>query len=306
MRTIKSNKLTWIDIEDPKEKDLESLRKMIDLHPSTIHQFLPPLKRSKVESFEHYLFIVFHFPVFSRITRHTTPKELDIILTKDTLVTSHQGKLPELNKFFESCLLHQPLRIRFFKKTISHLLFHLLDKLIDSGLAMLDHIAENTDKIEDRVFEGKEKEMVGEISVVKRDIINFRKAIKPQEAVLDSLVVELASFFPKEKEVKFYLRELIDSQKEVNRILENHKEMIHTLDSTNQSLLSYKTNRIIRTLTIISFITFPLGVIAGIFGMNVFRNLTFVNNPYTFGIIILSMIATVVTMVIYFKKKRWL
>lgn len=306
MKKIASNKLTWIDIEDPREKDLEALRKMIGLHPSTIHQFLPPLKRAKVETFDHYLFIVFHFPVFSRITRRTIPQELDIILTKDTLVTSHQGKLPALNNFFESCLLHQPLRTRYFKKTVSHLFFHLLDKLIDSGLAMSDHIAENTDKIEDRVFEGKEKEIVGEICIVKRNIINFRKAIKPQETVLDSLAVELASFFPKEKEVKFYLRELIDSQKEVSRILENHKEMIHTLDSTNQSLLSYKTNRIIRILTIISFITFPLGIIAGIFGMNVFNNLPFAENPYTFRIIILSMIATVVTMVIYFKKKKWL
>jgi len=306
MRQIKTNKLTWIDIEDPKEKDIEFLRRTIKLHPSTIHQFLPPLKRSKVESFDDYLFIVFHFPVFNRITRCTTAQELDIILTKDTLVTSHQGKLPTLNDFFISCLLHQPLRIRFFKKTVSHLLFHLLDKLIDSRLAMLDHVAENTDKIEERVFEGKEKEIVGEICIVKRDIINFRKAIKPQEAVLELLAAELSDFFPKEKEVEFYLQEHINSQKEVNRILENHDAMIYTLDSTTQSLLSYKTSSIIRILTIISFITFPLGVIAGIFGMNVFHNLPFANNPLTFWIIILSMIIVVVTMVIYFKKKKWL
>jgi len=306
MRQIKYNKLTWIDIENPKEKDLDFLREKIKLHPSTIHQYLPPLKQAKAEVFDDYLFIVFHFPVFDPKTRCTIAKELDIILAKDTLVTSHQGELPELKKLFENCLLHDTLRKRYLKKTISHLLFHLLDNLIDSCLPMLDHIAENIDKIEEEVFKQKEREIVSEISIVKRDIIDFGRIIRPQGVILEVLAEKLSEFFPKEKEIKFYSAELISSQKEVFRILNIHREMIDVLDSTNQSLLSYKTSSIMRILTVISFITFPLGVIAGIFGMNVFRHLPFVENPYTFWIIILSMIITVVAMIIYFKKKKWL
>jgi len=306
MRQIKYNKLTWVDIKGPKEKDLDFLRKTVKLHPSTIHQYLPSLKRSKVESFDNYLFIVFHFPVFSRITRCTVAQELDIILTKNLLITSHKGELPALNDFFNGLLLHDPLRKRYFRKTISHIFFHLLDNLIDSCLPMLDHISENIDNIENQVFKNREKEIVSEICVVKRDIVNFERIIKPQEAVLKVLSEKISKFFPREKTVNFYSEELLSSQREVRRILDIHWEMIHSLDSTNQSLLSYKTSSIMRILTIISFITFPLGVIAGFFGMNIFHNLPFINNPYTFWMVILSMIAVVITMVIYFKKKRWL
>lgn len=306
MRQIKFNKLNWIDIKDPKEKDLDFLREKIKLHPSTIHQYLPLLKRAKVEVFDDYLFIVLHFPVFNRSTRCTVAQELDIILTKNLLVTSHKGELPALNDFFKDLLLNDPLRKRYFRKTISHLLFHLLDKLIDSCLPMLDHIAENIDNIEDQVFKSREKEMVGEICVVKRDIVNFERIIKPQEAVLRILAKKNSEFFPREKTVKFYLEELIASQQEVYRLLDIHREMIYALDSTNQSLLSYKTSEIMRILTVISFITFPLGVIAGIFGMNVSSNLPFINNPLTFWVIILSMITTVAIMIVYFKKKKWL
>ncbi len=306
MRKIEYNKLTWIDVDNPKEKDLDFLREKVRLHPSTIHQYLPSLKRAKIEVFDDYLFIVFHFPVFNRKARCTVAQELDIILTKDMLITSHKGELPALNDFFKDLLLHDPLRKRYFKKTISHLLFHLLDKLTDSCLPMLDHIAENIDKVEYQVFKSREKEMVGEICVVKRDIVNFERIIMPQEVVLRALAEKISKFFPKEKAVKFYSEELIASQQEVHRILDLHREMIYSLDSTNQSLLSYKTGEIMRILTVISFITFPLGVISGIFGMNVSHNLSFINNPFTFWVIVLSMITTVTIMIVYFKKKKWL
>ncbi|HEB01448.1 MAG TPA: hypothetical protein ENI16_00430, partial [Candidatus Portnoybacteria bacterium] len=272
-------------------------------------EYIPPIKRPKVETYEDYLFVVLHFPVFIKKTGRTSSGELDILITKDTLITSHRGVFPQLKKFFEDCHLHSQTRKQFMNQTTSHLLYHLLDRMIDSRLPMLDQIAEKIDQIEDQVFKGEEREMVSEISMIKRDILHFRKAIKPQRAVLENLSRGFLEVFPHFKEfrnLKFLVIEVIGSEIEVWNVLENHKETIEAIEKTNDALLSYKISDIVKILTVISFITFPLGVIAGIFGMNVFRNVEFVNSPYAFWIIIGAMLLAAVIMFIFFKKKKWL
>jgi magnesium transporter len=73
-------------------------------------------------------------------------------------------------------------------QTPTHLLYAVLDILFNSCFPKLNHIAERLDFVESQVFAEKEKEMVLEISVLKRDILNFRRTLKPQRSILESLM----------------------------------------------------------------------------------------------------------------------
>lgn len=306
LKTIKTKKLTWIDIEKPNEKDVEYLRKNFNLHPKVLEEYLPPIKRAKVEVFEDHIFAILQFPLFKRKSGQISSGELDILITKDTLITSHQEVFPQLKKFFDDCSLHDQIRKEYMNQTPAHLLYYILDKIIDSRLLMLDGIAEKIDMIEEQVFKGKEKEMVEEISKTKRDIFNFREATKPQRTLFENLNKAMVEIFPQFNNLNFLTTEIMGSEREVWNTLENQKEMLEAIEETNNSLLSYKISDIVKILTIVSFITFPLGVVAGIFGMNVFHNVGFVYNPYTYLIIIGIMIIAAGIMVIIFKKKKWL
>jgi len=60
-------------------------------------------------------------------------------------------------------------------------------------------------------------------------------------------------------------------------------------------------------LTVVSFITFPLSVIVGFFGMNVFDKIPVVReNTLTWPFILFGMIISTTIMVFYFKRKKWL
>jgi len=312
---ISYQNITWIDINKPNENDLDFLKKEFDLPTKLRKDYLVPIHRPKVETFKNHIFIVIHFPVFHPKTRQTKAVELDIILTPNAVITSHPDKIDSLDILFNDCSVQDYLKKLYFKNT-PYLFLNILDFLLDNCLPMLDHISEHIDKIEDQVFKGKQKEMLAEIAIVKRDIIDIRRCIKPQKTILKQIAKKMTYFYkrilklPDSKVYKANIealnREVIGSHMRLWHLLENHKEMIESIEETNNSLLTNKTNEIVKILTIISFITFPLSVIAGIFGMNVFENHSFAQNPSTFWIIMLVMMLSALIMFAYFRKKKWL
>lgn len=304
MQSIKTENLTWIDIKGPTQKHVKYLRDNFNFHPLILQEIIPPSYRSKVEDYEDQLYLVLYFPVFDKKTRQTKTRELDIIISDDVLITSHYLSILPVRQIFTKCNLYKEQREKYFSRGPAILLYHIIEGLIEACLPKLDHIAKNIEKVEEQIFQGKEKEMVNEISIIKRDILNMSKAIKPQRTLLKSLESEAPKFF--RGRIKLYFQDLLGSYEYMRSILNNHQEMIEALQATNESLLSNKISEIMRVLTVISFITFPLGVTAGIFGMNVFGEAEFNNHPYTFFIIIGAMLVSSAIMVGLFRIKKWL
>lgn len=303
MKTITHNGLTWLDIENPTESDLSQLKEGYKIHPQIAMELLPPRKRPEIEEHKDQLWMVLHFPIFDPKTRKTEAAEIDFIVVGNTLITAHQKSILPLEVFLNDCQL-QDKKKEDHLKSAGWLIFSLVDHLIDSCLPMLDHIHEHIDHIEEAVFKGHEKEMLHEISIVKRDIIDFRRTIKPQRGVLELLAKKAPRFF--DEKLERLSQEVIGSNIRVWNTLENHKEMIEAIEKTNESLLSYKTNEAMKVLTMIAAISFPLAVIAGIFSMGVFHAYTFPENPLTPLIILTIMLIIVLGMTRYFKKKNWL
>ncbi|MCK4592693.1 magnesium transporter CorA family protein [Candidatus Parcubacteria bacterium] len=305
MRQETQNKeIRWINIISPDNKDVEFLKKDFDICSTILKEYIPKIKRPKVETYKDYLFAVIHFPVFNRKTRKTISTELDIILFKDTLITNHNGLLPELKKVFKKCKSDETVKNYYLKNNAAEMVFKILDKLIDTRMPMLDHIDDNISDIEEEIFNGNEKKMVGEIAIIKHDVISFRRIIKPQRMVLESLSRNI----PKITNVNFsrLSAEVIGSNIKVWNTLENHKEMIEALEHTNESLLSYKLSNTMKILTAFSVIVLPLSLIANAFGMNVTNGMPFMESPLGFWIVVYLMFIITSISFIFFKYKKWI
>ncbi|MFH1392516.1 MAG: magnesium transporter CorA family protein [bacterium] len=306
MHKIKTENLLWIDIKGPSEQDVKYLKEKFNLHDLILNELVPASQRSKVELFDNQLYLVLYFPVFDKKTRQTKPRELDIIIDreKNIIVTSHYKTILPLKAVFDQCNLYEEAKAKYLNQGPAMLLYYIIESILSACLPKLDHIAEKIERIEDRIFQGHEKEMVSEISIIQRDILNMSKAIKPAKTIIQSLETIAPRFFG--QQLRLYFQDLSGSYAQVRSVLDSNQEMIESLHQTNESLLSNKISEIMKTLTIISFITFPLGVIAGIFGMNVFDKVGFAHHQITFWIIILAMLSLAGTMFVVFRKKKWL
>ncbi len=303
-REIQNKKIRWINIASPNDKDVKFLKKNFDICSTILKEYIPKIKRPKAEEYKDYLFIVIHFPVFNKKTKKTISTELDIILFKNTLITSHTGSLPELKKIFEQCSSDKIAKNYYMNGNAIYLVYHILDKLIDTRMSMLDHVDDHIEYIEEQMFNGNEKKMVNKIAMVKHDIISFRRIIKPQRMVLESAI----RLIPRINNENFYKysSEVVGSNIKVWNTLENHKEMIEALEHTNESLLSYKLGNTMKILTAFSVIVLPLSLIANAFGMNITNGMPFMESSFGFWIVLYLMFIITSISFIFFKYKKWL
>ena len=132
---------------------------------------------------------------------------------------------------------------------------------------MLRKMGLKLDRIEDDIFEGRSSEIVRDISKAKQEIINFRRIVRPQRAVLRDLERTKQRYLQEELEI--YFDDISDAAERIWDTLENYKEVIEALESTNESVLSHRLNDSFRILTAASVVLLPLTLIASIFGMNV-------------------------------------
>ncbi|MBJ7355705.1 MAG: hypothetical protein JHC98_12850, partial [Thermoleophilaceae bacterium] len=146
------------------------------------------------------------------------------------------------------------------------------------------------------------REVVRDISNVKQEIINFRKIIRPQRAVLRDLERVKARFLAEELEV--YFEDIVDASERMWDMLENYKEVVEALEATNESVISHNVNDVLRVLTIFSVFFLPLTLISGIFGMN--NHIPGQNSTVGFFVVIGGMFAIVGAMLLYFRKRDWL
>lgn len=302
MQTIETEKVKWIDLEQPNADDLLKITKEYNLHPLVVEEFTTPTLRPKAAQYDGSLYLAIHIPLFDTEEKTTFPAEVDIVLTKDALITSHDTSIFQLEELFKELKQDKQTRDSIMGKSSGYLLHQLLETLMESCFPKLDHIIEKLNNIEKEIFAGHEKDMVFEISLVKRDILNFRRTMKPQKTVFDSLAQREYSII--EPELRPYFQDLIGTTVRVWNTLENLKETIESLEGTNNSLLSNKLDMTMKILTIFSAVLLPLTVYSNILAMS--AKIPYGDSPYGFWIHASIMILLALFTISVFKIKKWL
>jgi len=297
--------LTWIHLDPPIDPEtVNDLRARFGWHPLDVEDVLSKRQRPKVDDYvdDGYLFGVLHFPAYDKNIQRLNAGELDFFLGSDYLVTISNVELLPVTRLFTRLQEDERLREQLFGKGSGRLLYEVLDDLFDYCFPILDKIAYKLDSIEDDIEDRRSEEIVTDISKVKQEIISYRKIIKPQRPALRLLERHIERFLPEELEL--YFDDLVDASERIWDLLDNYKEVVEALESTNESVISHRQNDVLRILTVFSVVLLPLTLISGIFGMNVL--FPGEHTHTAFWVIVGLMISVIISMVAFFKYKRWL
>ena len=294
--------LRWIHIESPRTADRDWLEDNFAFHPLDIEDVYSRNQRPKLDQYDDYVFIVLHFPLFDKDTGRILTAELDLFLGPDYLITLPNIPLPPLSAMFERYREKADLRQKVFSKGSGYLLYKIVDTGVDASFPMLRKTNLKLERLEDDIFEGRSSEIVREISEVKQEIINFRKIVRPQRAVLRDLERTKQRYLQDELEI--YFDDISDAAERIWDMLENYKEVIEGLESTNESVLSHRLNDSFRILTAASVILLPLTLIASIFGMNV--HFPGEGEAVSFFVILGLMAVLLLGLVVLFRRRGWL
>jgi magnesium transporter len=294
--------LRWINIERPRAADQSWLEERFDFHQLDYEDVLSRNQRPKVDEYDGYLFIVLHFPRYDKKVGRLNAAELDLFVGPDFLITLPNEPLQPVEYLFERCRTNEEAREELFSKGPGYLLYKIVDACVDASFPMLRKMGNKLERLEDDIFEGKAAEVVRDISNVKQEIINFRKIVRPQRAAFRDLERTKQRYIAEDLDI--YFDDINDASERVWDLLENYKEVVEALESTNESVLSHRVNDVLRVLTVFSVLLLPLTLIASIFGMN--TGVPGEGSIHAFWIIIGTMVATLGGLAVFFRHRGWL
>ncbi|MFW0837970.1 MAG: magnesium transporter CorA family protein [Candidatus Komeilibacteria bacterium] len=305
MKKIKTRRITWLNFTEFGADEAEYLRENYNFHPLDIDDCLSPSQRPKLDEYNDYIFMILTFPIYVRNDKEIISGEVNFFIGPEFLITINKDGLPPIEKLFEQCQLNDTMRQRYMDGNPTKLLYEVLNRLQEYCFPMLDHINDDINFLEQGIFKGFEKEMVKEILIIKRNIVNFRKIMQAHKNVIRKLIAKNTKYFIPSS-IDSYYANILEQTKDIWDILNNQKETIEALRSTNESLISFRLNDIMKTLTIFSVIVFPLTLLAAIFGMNTTTAMPFMKSSYDFWYVIGIMFLGTIVMFFYFKHKKWL
>ncbi len=293
MQIRKNKNVTWVDVTQPTENDLASLKKTFGLKLVTAEELRAPSSRARVEISENYIFFVYYLPLYDTKDQASVRGEIDFIATKNTVATIHYESLENILGNFDIGECASSLE----------LLARLIERLIVFEERQLRHIREKVEKIGHEVFKNQDRNVLERIVSLKRDISEYRLSVRLQEPILRSLLQKGVQFWGKDAEI--YLNELISEQTKVINQIQDYRETIADFEETNSQLMNIKINETIKRLTSLSLIAFPAMIFEELFMMNV-RNIPLANLPYSFWIVTSIMVLLTGTLYIFFKKRNLL
>lgn len=297
--------LAWVNVTKQKEDILRAVQNRFNFEEQDITESLPPFQRPKIAKRDGYYFMVLHFPVFDREARRLGFAEVDFFLMANVLVTVHDSKLMVVENFFDECKKSQKAVQEYFSGTAAHMLFELLSRLLDSIFPILLHVNEDINIVDKKLFtQVTDRALAEEILRLKTNVVAFRRTMQGHRTVLERLIM----YSGRELNISSYqnyLNSLREFTNEIWHMLESQKESINALHETNESFLSLRTTNIMKTLTIISVVTFPLTLIATLFSVQA-GGTPIINEPWGFWALFSLILFGALFMVFEFRKRKWL
>ncbi|MFA5358956.1 MAG: magnesium transporter CorA family protein [Patescibacteria group bacterium] len=295
---------SWVFIDQVGEDAGDYLKENFKFHPLDLEDVLSARQRPKIDVYRYYIFLICVFPYYDAQEKNKIRgREVDIFLTKDCLVTVSKKPFPVLREIFDKMDKGDKLKKIWLGKSPSFLLYKILEILLRSSNSSLDYWSQKLAEVEDDVYDHELKSVAHDLANIRRGVLALRRILEPQKMTINTLVGTRKDFIP--VEMVDYFDNIDDYVEKMCVTVENFKDSVDGLHLTNESLISQRTNRTIKILTVISVALMPLTLLSGIYGMNLSR-LPYAEQPeMVFGFFGIAILFIITLIFVIYKKGRF-
>ena len=299
---IQYGHITWLDITNPSEKDYTMLLDDYQFHPLDIEDCRGTTQRPKIDEYDDYYFLILHFPYFDRDNKTVRIREVKLFWGKDYIITVGKAHWV-VKKLFDEMnddLQEGDEETQEMMASSDQLLYHILNRLMLETNTLVQRIGSEVDLINYDIFNRRARSIIEQISVTRRNIILLNTTFRAQLRVLHMFESGGIKGFvdPEVLDMEDYWGNILDQYQKMYDSIEDYGELIEGLSQTFDSLLTNRTNEIMRVLTYFSTIMLPLTVVTGFFGMNV--EFPFTPNTTAFWIILGALAILTSGLIIFF------
>lgn len=302
---IEQPNFTWHNFDVNSQSTVSYLQKNFSFHPLDYEDVEAGPQQPKVDFYPDYLFAIFHFPAEQNGEEGIHVFELDVFLSENYLITIAKGENSVLKEMFQKAKKDKACQEELMGKDGAFLLYKILDSLTDDCWPTIRKISGQINDIEEKIYsEQMQKTTLQNIALVKRNLIRLKRIIYPQQLVISSIVrLNDRTYLPPAWNV--YFDDINDTLQRQQMITESHVDVMNSLHSINESLISQRTTAVVKLLTVISVSLLPLTLLSGIYGMNV-DNLPFAHQPQSVWLMYLALLSVILSVIGFFRYRGWL
>jgi magnesium transporter len=227
-------------------------------------------------------------------------EQLSIVLGPSFVISFQEGG-QDIFQPIRKRLVNSKGRIR--KMDAGYLAYALMDTAVDHYFVALDVVGEETESLEKELQEAPTQETLERIHGIKRKILFMRKSIWPLREFTGRL--ERLENHYIGSETHLFLRDLYDHVIQATENLEVLWETVSGLLQIYLSVVSNRMNEVMKVLTLIATLFIPLTFIAGVYGIN-FKYMPELEWRWGYPLIWLVMSLVAFSLILFFKKKKWL
>lgn len=293
--------VSWINVDGLHDVELvRTLGERFQWHPLMLEDIVAVGQRPKVEEYDAYVFMVLPMLSWDAERRQVVEEQLSIVLG-ERYVFTFQERFGDVFESVRERLRNARGRIR--SRGADYLAYALTDAVVDHYFHVLEGIGDLAEALESEVLDEPTRSTMHQLHSLKRELISVRRAVWPLREMLATLARGGDDIFT--EETLLFLRDVHDHAAQVAETVEVLRDVVSGGIDLYLSSVGYRTNEVMKVLTIMASIFIPLTFMVGVYGMN-FDYMPELHLPWAYPALLVLMAALGLGMVVFFRKKGWL
>ena len=289
----------WINVDGIHDVALvEKIGKHFNIHPLTLEDVVNTNQRPKFEDYDNYVVSIMKM-IYYDTELHA--EQLSVVLLEGLVISFQEVHGGDAFDLIRNRIRSGKGRIR--KMGADYLSYALLDAVVDCYFSILEKIGDRIELLEEDLIAEPTKETMQQLHYMKREMIFVRKAVWPMRELINNMERSETELIKPSTDI--YLRDVHDHAVRVIDTVETYRDLLSGMMDIYLSSVSNKMNEVMKVLTIITTIFVPVTFIAGVYGMN-FEFMPELHSPWAYSIVWAIMITIMGSLILYFRKKKWL
>jgi magnesium transporter len=293
--------VVWVDIDSTNRHHSAWLENVFKFHPLAIEDTLNPQSRVKLDEYDGFVFTIVRGIELNEETsdpHDVTTFNICCFLGRNFLVTTHARPVSAIEAFATRCDTNPDVLARGAARAM----YVVLDTAVDAYFPVLDRMSDAVDELEERVFAGQDREVIGDLIGVKRAVLQLRRHLAPGRDVFNALANRPSPFLTIEEQR--YFRDVHDHVLRINDTIEQYRDMLSSVLEASLTQTSNRLGLVTKGLSIVATISVPFVVVSGMWGMN-FETIPLSGWPQGFWLMLVIQLALGLGLLACLRHRGW-
>jgi magnesium transporter len=299
LANVDAGMVKWINVDGVHNVEIvEQIGRHFNIHPLTLEDIVNTNQRAKFEDYDNYVVAIMKMIYYDS---EVHSEQLSVVLMPGIVISFQEAQGGDAFDLIRNRIRQGKGRVR--KMSADYLAYALIDAVVDCYFTILEKIGDRIEVLEEELISDPTRHTMTQLHHMKRQMIFVRKAVWPMRELISNMERSDTELITPGTDV--YLRDVHDHTIRVIDTVETFRDLLSGMMDIYLSSVSNKMNEVMKVLTIITTIFVPVTFIAGIYGMN-FDYMPELHSKWGYPLTWAVMLVIIISLLLYFRKKKWL